>query len=114
MARKFSYSAKPSSSGSRIEVNSWSSDALGGISSALHLSNQLSPISHIPFWEQPLTEGRELVGYEGGEIHHGPPHISDWQNFLLLSLLITLLFRKELKGFLYLVLFFVGDLVLFG
>jgi hypothetical protein len=58
-------------------------------------------------WEQPLTEGRELVEYEGGEIHHGPPHISNWQNFLLLLC-------KELKGFLYLILFFVGDLVLFG
>jgi len=97
-----------------MEMNSSSSDAVGGISSALQLFNQLSSISHIPVWEQPLTEGRELVEYEGGEIHHGPPHISNWQNFLLLSLLITLLLCKELKSFLYLILFFVGDLVLFG
>jgi hypothetical protein len=43
IARNFSYSAKPSSSGSRIEVNSWSSEGVGGISSALDILNQPFP-----------------------------------------------------------------------
>jgi hypothetical protein len=40
MAKNFSYSAKPSSSGSRIEVNSWSSEGVGGMPSALYPHNQ--------------------------------------------------------------------------
>jgi len=63
IARNEGYSAKPSSSGSRIEVNSASSEGLGGIPNALHLLYQ-----HFSRLDLELLVSRKRTGGAGKDI----------------------------------------------